>query len=146
MEANHHSSRAILVAEDDVALRDLIVGVLRADGHDVTEAESTDALSAMLRGKARGSDASAAPFDLVVTDNRMPNGHAIDAIAELRVQGIATPMILMTAFPDAIVRHKASALRVMVVPKPLSLQALRFAVDFALRALDDVEDSTEQYV
>lgn len=134
-----NEKRSILVAEDDVTLRDLIVGVLRADGHEVSEAESTDVLGAMLRAKAHGSDGLVDAYDLIVTDNIMPNGHAIELLAELRRHGMLTPMIMMTAFPDAEVRRKAAALHIMVVPKPLSLQALRFAVDYTLLGLEQTK-------
>lgn len=117
--------RRVLLAEDDAPMRALLSSTLRGDGHDVLEAPSTRALRALLMLPARDSaGAICDPFDVIVTDNFMPCGMALDAIAELRAMGCATPVILITAYPDEMTLAKAAALEVRTLAKPFTLSAI----------------------
>ncbi len=70
----------LLLAEDDLELRELLAYVLRADGHDVTEARDGNELLAILsKGLERGHE----PFALVVSDVRMPGLTAFDVLTHL---------------------------------------------------------------
>ncbi len=90
---------AILVVEDDPDLRDLLVSLLRAEGHQVLSvATGPEALSLVSRGAIRP--------DLLLTDHALPGGLDGPALAlRLRTQlGGALPVLLLTAVegePDA---------------------------------------------
>jgi len=122
----------VLVAEDDAELRTLIVMALRDEGYQVTEAVDGNEL---LDGIADSilDDGRVGAFDLIVSDIQMPGFTALDILAGLRRTLSHTPVILITAFGDPLVRHKAERLgAVCVFDKPFDIADLRNAVARAL--------------
>jgi DNA-binding response OmpR family regulator len=115
----------ILLAEDDHALRQLVAGVLRADGFHVLEAPNGTSLldhvgTAILRG--RGDH----PVDLVITDIRMPGRSGLDVVAGLREADWSTPILVVTAFGSPDVREEALRLGALaLIDKPFDLIELR---------------------
>jgi two-component system, cell cycle response regulator CpdR len=118
----------ILIAEDEEAMRALIVRALVHDGHEVTSAgDGAEAIEALAR----------APhvFDLLLTDIRMPimDGIALALAAARDHPGLT--ILLMTGYADQ--RERAVGLDCLVhdvISKPFTLQALRAAVADALAA------------
>src|SRR6185369_3026980 len=83
----------ILVAEDDEAIRGLVVRALTEDGHELTAAADGSAALAVLDGSDTG-------FDLLLTDVKMP---AMDGIALAMAAGREHPdlaIMLMTGYAD----------------------------------------------
>jgi CheY-like chemotaxis protein len=118
----------ILIAEDEDALRDLVARALTEEGHDVTaSADGAQALD-LLGGTVD-------PFDLLLTDIKMPvmDGIAL-ALAAARDRP-ELPILLMTGYADQRERaHGLDALIHEVVAKPFSLAELKSAVAGALTA------------
>jgi two-component system phosphate regulon response regulator PhoB len=81
---------AILIADDDPDIRDLVAFKLEQAGFDVTAVDN---------GLAALSAAQQAPPDLVVLDVMMPGMSGIDVCRELRNQASTSllPIILLTA-------------------------------------------------
>lgn len=127
---------AVLVAEDDRELRELIAWALRGDGHDVVEARDGVELLQLMGWHLPGGEGrnAARRFALVITDNRMPTVDGLDALAALRRSGDTTPVILITAFGDEATRRKASALDAEVLDKPVDLDDLIGLARKALRS------------
>jgi len=123
--------KRVLVAEDDAAMRDLLLLVLRERGHTV---DCVNSGSQMIRAlsERRSDGALAEPFDLIVTDVRMPGASGLDAIEHLRRAGGLTPVIAVTAFPHDSTRTRAQRLRIRLLAKPFDLDTLRDAVESAL--------------
>jgi CheY-like chemotaxis protein len=125
-----HPKRA-LVAEDDAAMRELLQLVLRERGLDVACVSNGSQMSSLLA--RRHPDGSLAePFDLIVTDVRMPGVSGLDAIDQLRQAGGTTPVIAVTAFPHDATRIRAQGLEIRLLAKPFDLDDLRQAVKAAL--------------
>ncbi len=116
------SAHRVLIAEDDAALRQLMVHLLTFEGYFVTEA--ADAQAMLEAVQSCGFDCEL-PFDLIVTDVRMPGQTGLDALASLRKSGCRTPAIIVSALPDEIVQHVAEALDALFLPKPFALENLR---------------------
>jgi CheY-like chemotaxis protein len=118
----------ILVAEDEEAVRGLIVRALSDDGHDVVSAgDGAEALETLTREGGR--------FDLLLSDIKMPvmDGIAL-ALATARDHPEVT-ILLMTGYADQRERaHGLDALIHDVIAKPLSLGDIRLAVTEALVA------------
>ena len=116
----------ILIAEDEEAVRSLVVRALEMDGHKVTQAaDGAAALDAVTR--AQGA------FDLLLADIKMPimDGIAL-ALAAARDFPKLT-ILLMTGYADQ--RERAAGLDDLVhgiIAKPFTLAELRFAVAAAL--------------
>jgi two-component system cell cycle sensor histidine kinase/response regulator CckA len=118
----------VFVAEDDAAMRNLVVSTLLNDGHEVYEAASGEELLRLMGAIAVGRRAEAVNppcgVDLVVLDHRMPVIKGLSVARRLRRARWSVPLILMTAFPSDELVHEAHQLNVHVLAKPFSLRDL----------------------
>jgi DNA-binding response OmpR family regulator len=115
----------ILLAEDDMEMRAMVADQLRDDGHHVIETANGMQL---IRAATR-FEAAMIPFDLLITDIRMPGWNGLEALEHLRRAGMKLPVIVMTAFGDARLHALAEDLgAALVLDKPFDLDDLRFAV------------------
>jgi DNA-binding response OmpR family regulator len=127
----------VLVAEDDPEMRRLVADALRKDGYEVIE--EPDGGRLLVRIAAIYAFRSTAdPFDLIVSDIRMPVCSGLDILKGLRDAHWHTPVILMTAFGDDETRARAEKLGALLFDKPFALAALRSTV----RRLLEVTPST----
>jgi DNA-binding response OmpR family regulator len=125
-------SNRVLVVEDEPAIRDAIVFMLRREGHDVVEAgRGDDALERVLEE----------PFDLVVLDLMLPGLSGTEVCRQLRAseQAADVPIIMLTARSgelDRVLGLEAGADD--YIAKPFSLPELLARVRALLRrrALD----------
>jgi len=114
----------VLVVDDDVTVREVVVSYLRAGGHSVVEAaDGADALRVM----------RAEPADLVVLDLMMPGIDGLEVCRRLRAAG-DVPIIMLTALgaeADRVVGLESGADD--YVTKPFSPRELVLRVDALLR-------------
>lgn len=118
----------VLVAEDDPEMRRLVVEALRKDGHQVTEAADGGRLLVHI-AEAFDRDPSLSLVDVIVTDVRMPVCTGLEILERLADARWRVPTILMTAFGDEDTRRRAERIGAVLFDKPLSLDALRDAVN-----------------
>lgn len=124
----------ILVAEDDDAMRDLLVAWLCEAGHDVTAC--SDGLDLRTRLEMSVLSGELGEFDLVVSDIRMPLGSALDVLDAFSGCDGVPPMILVTAFGSRLTHTAASQLgAASVLEKPFDKGRL-LAEIHRLRAAD----------
>ncbi len=118
-------SRArILVADDDVAMREMMRLSLEKEGYEVSAAATAAAVARLL---AEG------PFDLVVSDIYLGDGTAIDLLATVGEKSPRAKVILVTA--QGTVETVAAAREAGVfdyLAKPFDLDALVGRVEAAL--------------
>ncbi len=117
----------ILVAEDDDAVRELVMRALDEDGHELTgAADGAEALDALSHDGR---------YDLLLTDVKMP---VLDGIALALAAGRDHPdlaIMLMTGYADQRERaHGLDALVHDVINKPFSVEQIKGAVREALVA------------
>jgi two-component system, cell cycle response regulator CpdR len=117
----------ILVAEDDDAVRELVMRALDEDGHELTgAADGAEALDALSHDSH---------YDLLLTDVKMP---VLDGIALALAAGRDHPdlaIMLMTGYADQRERaHGLDALVHDVINKPFSVEQIKGAVREALVA------------
>ncbi|MBI2434553.1 MAG: sigma-54-dependent Fis family transcriptional regulator [Candidatus Hydrogenedentes bacterium] len=79
----------ILVVEDEASMRRILSVLLAGDGHAVTEEAS---LTAGLQTIAQQH------FDLVITDQKLPDGAGLQLLASVREADPTLPVIMITAF------------------------------------------------
>ncbi|MBI3169732.1 MAG: response regulator transcription factor [Chloroflexi bacterium] len=90
----------ILVIDDEAPLRKTLARILQQAGFDVTTAESAE----------QGLDyLKSSPFDMVLTDLRMPGMHGMEALKLIHSNYPSLPVVLFTAQPD--VNSAVEALR-----------------------------------
>lgn len=102
--------KQILVVDDDVNLRRMLVLRLHSAGYEVAEAECGEDACSLL---------GAYTPDMVITDLRMPgmNGHELMHRVHLRLPG--TPVIILTAhgeIPDAVHATRSGAAEFLTKP------------------------------
>jgi CheY-like chemotaxis protein len=115
----------ILLAEDEMDLRDLVARALQMDGHEVVaRPDGAAALEELEQG---------GKFDLLLTDIKMP---VMDGIALALAAARDHPemiILLMTGYADQRERaHGLDALIHDVIKKPFSVDEIRAAVIEAL--------------
>ncbi|SFV35049.1 ligand-binding sensor domain-containing protein [Pseudoxanthomonas sp. YR558] len=82
----------ILLVEDDATVADVVAGLLRARGHRVTHAP---------HGLAALTEVAGAAFDVAFLDLDLPGLDGMALAQQLRMRGIATPLVALTARTDA---------------------------------------------
>ena len=116
----------ILLADDELATRELVGRALAGDGHQVTAVEDGQAALDRLLAAPAG-------FDLLITDVHMP---ALDGIAlAVRARGVAANLrvLLMSGYQTGIGAAAALAPPVpRLVTKPFTLEQIRAEVRAAL--------------
>ena len=86
------AGKSVLVVDDDVDLCDIIAEELGDAGFTVEKAYSGNQAMKALEKR---------PFDLVLTDIKMPEGSGIDLLKFIRGRSSSTPVVLMmTGFVD----------------------------------------------
>ena len=80
--------KRVLVVEDDPAVRTIVTEVCRREGYDVVEAAT---------GRAGVEAAQSQNPDLVLLDWVLPDISGLDVCREMRRQGVAAPVIMVTA-------------------------------------------------
>ena len=130
MRSGAQSSARVLLAEDDVDMRDLVAAKLRLDGHDVISVPDGGRLLVRIANAYIGqrTDDAHEAFDLVVSDVRMPVCSGLAILEGLRRAHWTLPVILMTAFGDDATRARAAKLDAVLFDKPFDVDDLRTAV------------------
>jgi DNA-binding response OmpR family regulator len=78
----------VMVVDDDVTVREVVVTYLRAAGYDVGEAADGESALHMLRED---------PADLLVLDLMLPGIDGLEVCRRLRAKGDGVPVIMLTA-------------------------------------------------
>ena len=85
MTAGENTAR-VLVADDDLFVREMLSMILQEEGYDVLTAE--DGRDALEKQKAGPG--------LIISDINMPGMTGLDLVRQLRGAGISTPVIILT--------------------------------------------------
>jgi DNA-binding response OmpR family regulator len=115
----------VLVVDDDLTVREVVVTYLRAAGHDVGEVAD---------GESALADLEAQPADLIVLDLMLPGMDGLEVCRRIRAGGDDTPIIMLTALgseTDRVVGLEQGADD--YVTKPFSPRELVLRVESVLR-------------
>jgi two-component system cell cycle response regulator len=109
----------ILIADDEIAIRELVGEVLEAEGHEITLAENgEDALEKFKRSW----------HEIVFSDIRMPKMNGIELLAAVKEINANTQFVIMTS--HASIDNSIDALK-------------RGAFDYILKPFDDLDVVTD---
>ena len=124
------SNMKVLVVEDDDEMRHALVLALSSDAA-VFEACNGAVAERMLL------EHDGSPFDVLVTDIRMPGKSGLELLRSLRARGSSMPVILMSGFADAeAITEQTASQRALLFSKPFDVDDLRTAIvniDAAMR-------------
>jgi two-component system, NtrC family, response regulator AtoC len=81
--------RRVLVVDDEENLRHMLQILLRREGYEAVGASSVDAALVEIERQ---------PFDIIITDLRMPGRSGLELIDEVRRRNLETTMVVMTAY------------------------------------------------
>jgi two-component system response regulator PilR (NtrC family) len=115
----------VLVIDDEPDLLELLELTLSRMGLDTTRAQSVAEAVRLL---------DAQPFDLCLTDMRLPDGEGLRVVEHITDKGLDVPVAVITAFgsaENAVAALKAGAFDYLA--KPVALEQLRALVKQALK-------------
>jgi two-component system, NtrC family, response regulator PilR len=114
------ASARILVVDDERSMREMLAILLRREGHDVVVAEN---------GRRAIEYLDQRPFDLVVSDARMPDIDGIQVLRHARSINPSVIAIMITAFGSADLIKGVEQLGVTdYVEKPFNTEVLKFRI------------------
>jgi DNA-binding NtrC family response regulator len=100
--------------DDDIGMAETLTDILQANQYEVAIAHSGDAAVTMARRRA---------YDLVLMDIQMPGLNGVQALTAMKAEGLATHVIMMTAYTrDELVKEAENRSGFPVLPKPLDLE------------------------
>ncbi len=114
----------ILVVDDEQKMRRLLEMALRGMGHEVVQARD---------GREALEQFDNQPFDLVLTDMRMPNMDGMTFLRRLRERGHDVPVVVLTAYgtvESAVEAMKLGAVDYII--RPFEIATVELAVTRAL--------------
>jgi signal transduction histidine kinase/sugar lactone lactonase YvrE/BarA-like signal transduction histidine kinase len=118
------SALRILLVEDDATVAEVIAGLLRARGHQVTHAA---------HGLAALTEAAMASYDLAMLDLDLPGMDGLALARQLRVQRFSGPLLAVTARSDADAEPQSRAAGFDgFVRKPVTGEMLNEAIEAAM--------------
>src|SRR5262249_47989382 len=115
----------VLVIDDEPDLLELLELTLSRMGLDTTRAESVGEAIRLLEKD---------PFDLCLTDMRLPDGEGLRVVEHINQKGLDVPVAVITAYgsaENAVAALKAGAFDYLA--KPVALEQLRALVKQALK-------------
>src|SRR6266545_3415667 len=115
----------VLVIDDEPDLLELLELTLSRMGLDTSRAESVGEAIRLLDKE---------PFDLCLTDMRLPDGEGLRVVEHINQKGLDVPVAVITAFgsaENAVAALKAGAFDYLA--KPVALEQLRALVKQALK-------------
>jgi len=114
----------VLLADDETAIRRFVTLYLSRAGYAVTAvADGQQALEAL----------QADSYDLLITDQQMPNLTGAELISRLRLAGMNLPVIVAASDLEPFSESECSHLKIAaLLQKPFDLDALRRALDQSL--------------
>jgi CheY-like chemotaxis protein len=103
--------KRVLVVDDDAAIRAIFAALLEAEGYHVTAVgDAAAALGALGEGE---------PFDLLITDNRMPGMSGTELVDEVAQLHPDLPVLILSGLPLAGVPAGFAEGRVQYLMKPV---------------------------
>ncbi len=123
------SSQRILVVDDEIYIRELLVKALAILGYQSVDSASdgADAWEALHK----------ASYCLVITDHKMPRITGLELIDRMRSEGMLQPVILISGTPPTEELKRNPGLRVdAMLPKPFTVATLSATLEKFLRATE----------
>src|SRR4051812_47871409 len=114
------SAARVLIVDDERSMREMLAILLRREGHDVVTAEN---------GRKAIEFLDQRPFDVVVSDARMPDIDGIQVLRHARSINPSVIAIMITAFGSADLIKGVEQLGVTdYVEKPFNTEVLKFRI------------------
>ena len=130
------TTKHVLIVDDEADIRELLVLTLMRMGVEAVAARSCEEAYSRLNER---------PFDLCLTDMRLPDGDGLAVLAHIAANHGNTPVAVITAYgstDNAVSALKAGAFD--YISKPIQLKQLREVITSALNLPKTVADRGER--
>jgi DNA-binding response OmpR family regulator len=118
----------ILLVEDDIGIRQLSAEALTSSGYQVETAED---------GSAGWESLQASNYDLLITDNNMPNVSGVELVEKLRSARMTLPVVTASGtIPTEALNGDSSLQLAATLLKPFTMNELLGTVEKVLRATE----------
>lgn len=87
MQEKLSKSHYLLIVDDDAAVREVLAALLVEEGHRCATAGDAPTALAMLEAE---------PFNLVISDLKMPGGDGIWLLEQIRLAAFPVPVVILT--------------------------------------------------
>lgn len=116
--------RRLLIVDDEPDMLDFLDRVFRRE-YEVVRAQSVEEALRLLEG---------APFDVIVTDRRMPRRSGLELLEAAAAKQPAALRVLLTGYADSLVDEKVAQWRLVDawVSKPIDSSALKQSIAQAM--------------
>ncbi|MGE3706297.1 MAG: PAS domain-containing protein [Vicinamibacterales bacterium] len=118
VQADASRAPAVLVVEDETAVRNLVIASLAKQQYTVLAAASGSEALALLDTHPDG-------VDLLLTDANMPGMNGIELVSAVLARKPALPVIIMSGFTDDLPRLAGFDQQITLLPKPFTPRELR---------------------
>jgi YesN/AraC family two-component response regulator len=122
--------KRILFVDDEKNILDGIRRMLRADRHRWEMEFVTSGEAALLAAKER-------PFDVVVSDLRMPGVDGAELLARIRDQFPGTARIVLSGYSEPALAAKAATVACRMLTKPCNEEELRDTIEHSCTQQDN---------
>jgi CheY-like chemotaxis protein len=129
--ASEGRDKLVVIADDDLAMRDLFALALATEGYRIVAVATGQALVDQVQRILQDGEHGGV-LDLIISDVRMPEMDGVRALQFLRDSEVRVPFIFVTAFSDLWTRTAATRYGAEVLDKPVQLQKLRAVVHVRL--------------
>lgn len=106
----------ILVADDELVMRDLLTSFLADDGYEVIAATNGAEALEKLKGKR---------FDLLITDVHMPVMNGLELLQQVRRLDPSLVVVMLDSYPDQLLLQAEAEGARAVLHKPFDISELR---------------------
>jgi CheY-like chemotaxis protein len=112
----------ILIVDDEVIIRALLLDVLRNDGHDADAASSGHDALKLMKKKA---------FDVVFSDVHMPAMNGYELLTAINAHHPGTSVVMMDSYPEELSERCLREGAIHCVHKPFDITELRGVIQRA---------------
>jgi DNA-binding response OmpR family regulator len=129
--------RRILVVDDELLIRQLYAELLNDHGYEVDTAKN---------GAAAWEALQMNDYNLLITDNKMPQLSGVELVRKVRAARMALPVIMGSGrMPTEELKQHPELLIDAVVPKPFNVTEFTALVKRVLRAADDAINNSQLF-
>jgi DNA-binding NtrC family response regulator len=130
-----NAPKRILVVDDDEVIRQVNAEMLSRFGYEAETAED---------GAAAWEALQANGYDLLITDNNMPNVSGVELVKKLRSAHMTLPVVLASGtIPTEAMNWNSSLQLAAMLLKPFTMDELLVTVKKVLNATDSAREQSE---
>ncbi len=123
----------ILIVDDEIIIRALLLDVLKSDGHEVDAV--ANGFDALKLDKKR-------PYDIVLSDVHMPQMNGYELLTQLKSRRPDVAIVMMDSYPEELSERCLEEGAIRCIHKPFDIDELRATIK-SIKNKDHLRDVTQ---